>query len=251
MGPWGPWGGPWVMSYTFPPTLKWKNALSFVDFYDFWGTPKFLPLPGGAEPWPRKRKNLRTPLCFCSLAIFWKPQGSHIGVTSSVRKNRFLPLPGGAEPLSRKWKNLRTPLCFCMFWQSCDFLEASRIPHRRHFFCSGEHTPCLDEAPSLGRAGERKPPNALMCLQSRRFLFIEASVILRLPHAWPAARGCPTPGRGWDRCHSAIRCLLDFYKIFTWLLWVFLLDFYYISYSFLWDFYRFLLVLIGFLLDVY
>ena len=140
-----------------------------VIFTIFLGHLNFYPCQEGPSPGRASGKTSERPYVFCSLAIFWKPQGSHIGVTSSVRKNRFLPLPGGAEPLSRKWKNLRTPLCFCLFLQSCDFLEASRIPHRRHFFCSGEHTPCLDEAPSLGRAGERKPPNALMCLQSRRF----------------------------------------------------------------------------------
>ena len=92
-------------------------------------------------------------------------------------------MPGGAEPLPRKRKKPPNAL---MFLQSRVFLEASRIPHRRYFFCRGEHTPCLDEAPSLGRAGERKPPNALMCLQSRSFSYLLKPQLSYV---------CPTPGQ--------------------------------------------------------
>ena len=167
-----------------------------MDFHDFLETPKFLPLPGGAEPWPRKRKNLRTPLCFCSLAIFWKPQGSHIGVTLLFGKIDFYPCQEGPSPCRASGKPSERPYVFVCFGSLAIFWK----PQGSHIGVTSSVAESIPLALTRRRASGAQARGNLrtpLCVCSRAvFLFTEASVVLRLPHAWPAARGCPAPGRG-------------------------------------------------------
>ena len=84
-----------------------------VIFTIFLGHLNFYPCQEGLSPGRASGKTSERPYVFCSLAIFWKPQGSHIGVTSSVAENIPLALTRRRASGAQARGNLRTPLCVC------------------------------------------------------------------------------------------------------------------------------------------
>ena len=89
------------------PTSALLLLFGKIDFY---------PCQEGPSPCRASGKTSERPyvfVCFCSLAIFWKPQGSHIGVTSSVAESIPLALTRRRASGAQARGNLRTPLCVC------------------------------------------------------------------------------------------------------------------------------------------